>query len=81
MIWFVIINDYYILVDKAYKLGTGATVTYFEKVDSLEGVDPKNRELVPIKKRRYALVMGGVLNHPPFVIDLDRLVIEYSDID
>jgi hypothetical protein len=67
-------------VDKLYKLGTGATMTYFEKVDSLEGVDPKNRELVPIKKRRYVLVMGGVLNQLPFIIDLDRLTVDYSGI-
>jgi hypothetical protein len=67
-------------LDKPYKLGTGATFTYFEEVESMEGIDLKNRELVTVKKRRFALVMGGVLNQPPFVIDLDRNSIDYAHV-
>lgn len=46
----------------------------------MEGIDLKNRELVTVKKRRFALVMGGVLNQPPFVIDLDRNSIDYAHV-
>jgi hypothetical protein len=46
----------------------------------MEGIDLKNRELVTVKKRRFALVMGGVLNQPPFVIDLDKNSIDYAHV-
>lgn len=46
----------------------------------MEGIDFKHRELVTMKKRRFALVMGGVLNQPPFVIDLDKNSVDYAHV-